>query len=162
MLRAVATRVDHDAAFAVPAFVVDVLRSHRVEQAKARLAFGAAYDAAEDLVFATKTGRPIPPHRISGAFDRLVATLDVPRVRLHDLRHSHASLLGRAGVTLKVVSERLGHSTVAITGDLYSHVFEAHDREAAGALDRLLGGATVASANDPAACESLVRGAASA
>ncbi len=148
--------------FAIPAFVVDVLRFHRVEQAKARLAIGAACDAAADLVFATRAGAPIPPYRVSGAFDRLVATLDVPRVRLHDLRHTHASLLGQAGVTLKLASERLGHSTVAITGDLYSHVFEPHDREAAGAFDRLLGGAGVASANDAAARESLVRGAASA
>jgi integrase len=67
---------------------------------------------------------------------------------LHGLRHTNASLLGRAGVSLKVASDRLGHATVPITGDLYSHVFAAHDREAAAALGTLLEGQTPTRANE--------------
>jgi integrase len=63
---------------------------------------------------------------------------DLPRIRLHDLRHTHATLLLAAGVPIKVVSERLGHTTIALTMDVYAHVLPAMDRDAAVAYGRLL------------------------
>lgn len=65
--------------------------------------------------------------------------LDFPRIRLHDLRHSSATLLMRAGVPLKVVSERLGHSTTTLTGNVYSHVLKGMDEAASEQLADLLG-----------------------
>ena len=65
----------------------------------------------------------VPENGFSKAFLKLRRDLDLPPVRLHDTRHFHATLLLEAGVHLKVVSERLGHSTIAITGDIYSYVF---------------------------------------
>lgn len=91
-----------------------------------------------DLVFTDHAGRPLSPQRITHRFRRLVRRLDVPTIRLHDLRHSHATLLLAAGVPIKVVSERLGHATIALTLDTYAHVLPAMDREAAERFGELL------------------------
>lgn len=74
-------------------------------------------------------------------FHPLVARAGLPRMRFHDLRHAHASLLLAAGVHPKVVQERLGHSQVSVTLDTYSHVAPSLQREAAERLDGLLAGA---------------------
>jgi integrase len=80
------------------------------------------------------------PWKPSHAFWRICARAGVPRVRLHDLRHTHATLLLKAGVNAKVVSERLGHQSIAITLDLYGHVLPAMGREAASVFANLVGG----------------------
>jgi integrase len=69
--------------------------------------------------------------RGSRRFDRRVARAGLPRIRLHDLRHTHATLALQAGVHPKVISERLGHATVAITLDIYSHAIPALQQDAA-------------------------------
>jgi integrase len=84
-----------------------------------------------DLVFTDATGDPLIPQRITHRFRRLVRRLPLPTIRLHDLRHTHATLLLQAGVPVKVVSERLGHATIATTLDTYAHVLPAMDRDAA-------------------------------
>lgn len=89
-------------------------------------------------VFTDTTGAPHLPMRITSTFRRLVRRLDVPVIRMHDLRHSHASLLLQSGVSIKVVSERLGHRTIALTMDTYTHVLPAMDRDAADRLGQLL------------------------
>ncbi len=78
-------------------------------------------------------GRPWHPDVVSRAFSRLVADVDVPRIRLHDLRHSHASHLLAAGTNAKVVSERLGHASVGFTLDTYAHVMAGQQADAAAA-----------------------------
>ena len=94
----------------------------------------------EDLVFA-EDGAPLSPQRTTHRFRRLVRRLrGVPAIRLHDVRHTHATLLLAAGVPIKVVSERLGHATIAMTLDVYAHVLPAMDREAAERFGALLGG----------------------
>ena len=110
---------------------VEVLREHRKRQREERLVVGAAWDTACDLVFRDELGGMVHPDRFSREFDRLVRGLDVPRIRLHDLRHTYATLALKAGVHPKVVSERLGHSTVGVTLDLYSHVVPSIARDAA-------------------------------
>lgn len=114
-----------------------MLREHRARQAERRLALGAAY-AEGDLVFAGITGTPMVAHNVSRAFKQLVTRAGVTPVRFHDLRHTAATLMLKAGVHPKVVSERLGHSTIAITLDTYSHVLPDMQRDAAEALDRVL------------------------
>lgn len=84
-----------------------------------------------DLVFPSSVGTPLEPRRVYGEFVALCERAGVRRVRFHDLRHTAASLALRAGVAAKVVSERLGHSSIGITLDLYSHVVSEVQREAA-------------------------------
>jgi integrase len=112
------------------------LREHRKRQREQRLAAGPAWHDTEDLVVRDPIGRPLQPDTLSRTFDRIVRTLDVPRIRLHDLRHTHATLALKAGVHPKVVSERLGHATVSVTLDLYSHVVPSIARDAADQIVR--------------------------
>jgi integrase len=90
------------------------------------------------LVFCTDDGAPIHPALFSYYFQRRVRLAGVRRIRLHDLRHTHATHALRAGVHPKVVSERLGHSTITITLDTYSHVLPSMQREAAEAVAALV------------------------
>lgn len=100
-------------------------------------------------VFTTVAGLRIHPHLLSQAFDRLQIKAGVPRIRLHDVRHTHATLLLKAGVPLKVVSERLGHSSPAFTMAVYQHVLPGMQRDAADTFARLIaGGAATPSASD--------------
>ena len=91
------------------------------------------------VVFTRPDGSPWRPEVITDRWRRLVRTLDLPRLTLHGLRHSHATALLAAGVPVKVVSERLGHATIAMTMDTYAHVLPAMDRDAAHAYGALLG-----------------------
>ena len=99
---------------------VDALREHRVRQLEERLAAGEAWANDLDLVFAREDGSPIHPQRFSEAFHQHVTDAKLPKLSLHGLRHTHATLALRAGVHPKVVSERLGHASVAFTLDVYT------------------------------------------
>ena len=107
---------------------VEALRGHKARQAAERLAAGAAW-VDNGLVFVTPNGEGLHPSRVTRIFPRLTAAADLPAIRLHDLRHTAASMALSAGVPLKVVSEQLGHSSVMLTADVYSHVSPAlaHD-----------------------------------
>jgi len=115
-----------------PRTVVE-LRSWRREQLEASMATGRR-DTNDGFVFARPDGRPIHPDFFSQSFARLVAMSELPRIRLHDLRHTHASILLQAGVPLKVVSERLGHSSPAFTMTVYQHVLPGMQADAAAAF----------------------------
>jgi integrase len=110
---------------------VAALRQHRARQLEERLALGAGY-ADEDLVVCLVDGRPLHPKTLSYYFERESKRLELPKIRLHDLRHTHATLALKAGVHPRVVQERLGHANVSITLDTYSHV--DLDMQAAAAL----------------------------
>ena len=118
---------------------VDALRAHRAGQLNERAALGTAYDD-HDLVFACPDGQPVHPDFFSQTFERTVTRLGLRRVRLHDLRHTYATLALRAGVDAKTVSARLGHSTVAFTLDVYTKTVPQLDREAADKIARLIFG----------------------
>lgn len=109
---------------------VELLRRHRKAQLEQRLQAGPAWQD-HDLVFPLRNGTWYHPDTITSAFGRAVKAAGVPKIRLHDLRHTHATLLLKAGVNPKVVSERLGHSSVAFTLDTYSHVMPGMQPEAA-------------------------------
>ena len=117
---------------------IRALRQQRQLQAAERLAAGPVWEADNDLVFRSVTGGPENPDVVSHRFKQLVAEAGLPRIRLHDLRHTNATLSLKAGVHPKVVSERLGHSTIAITLDLYSHVTPGISREAAATVESLM------------------------
>jgi integrase len=109
---------------------VTELRRWRKRQAEERLLLGAGY-RDHDLIFAKPTGEPLHPERVSREFVRRVERWDLPPLTLHGLRHTWATLALKAGVHPKVVQERLGHSTIAITLETYSHVTGSLHEEAA-------------------------------
>ena len=118
---------------------VDALRRHRADQAEHRLRRGEAWED-NDLVFPNSFGRPInASNLLSRCFYPLLKRAGLLRVRFHDLRHTAATLLLDEGVHPKIVSEMLGHSTISITLDLYSHVTPSMQEQAAQALDSLFG-----------------------
>lgn len=119
---------------------VDALKRHRVEQNTERLQLGPDWEDL-DLVFANEVGRPVEPQNLlRRSFHPLLTKAQLPTIRFHDLRHTAATLLLGQGMHPKIVSEMLGHSSVAITLDLYSHVTPTMQRQAAQAMDEVLGG----------------------
>jgi len=112
------------------AVTVEVLRAHRQRQRQERVLAGPIWQD-RGLVFTQEDGSAVHPDRYSRWFTTLVRKAGVPKIRLHDVRHTNATLALEAGVHPKVVSERLGHATVGITLDLYSHVSPAIDQAAA-------------------------------
>lgn len=89
-------------------------------------------------MFTTATGQPVHPHSISQTFDRIVRRAPVPVIRLHDLRHTHGSLLIASGINPKVVSERLGHAQFVFTVETYQHTFPGMQADAARTFEALL------------------------
>ncbi len=119
---------------ALPATAVEHLRRHRVRHLEARLAAGPAFDD-RDLVFPNQTGGPLHPNSLARRFKQLIERAGVPPIRFHDLRHTCATLMLANGEHPKVVQERLGHSDIKMTLDLYSHVAADMQRHAADRLD---------------------------
>jgi integrase len=117
--------------------LVAILKAHKATQAREKLAAGAAYVDAGYLV-ADELGRPYYPDSISTWFDQKVKELGLPRIRLHDTRHTAASLMLADGVQVKVVSEMLGHSSPTITLAIYAHVMPGMAHEAGAALSASL------------------------
>jgi len=111
---------------------VDVLRAHRRRQAEERLAFGAQWNGSYNLVFCKPDGTPEHPDMFSRRFKQNVKAAGLPALRgPHNLRHTWATLALKAGVHPKIVSDRLGHATIAVTIDTYSHVTPSMDADAA-------------------------------
>jgi integrase len=121
----------------LPSVTIEALRQHKARQARQRLQLGLGRDD-NGLVCARYDGEPRSPKSLTWQFKGLVAKLDIPRITFHGLRHSHATQLLRAGIHPKVAQERLGHSTIAMTMDLYSHVTESMQEDAAALVDAAL------------------------
>lgn len=117
--------------------VVQVLKQQRKLVLKEKMHFRHAY-ADLDLVNCTQLGKPISPSDLNKAWVRLRDKANVSKIKFHDLRHTHASLMLKSNVHPKVVSERLGHSSIQITLDLYSHLAENLQEEAAEKLETLM------------------------
>ncbi len=109
---------------------VQLLTKVKAKQAANKLAWGGAFEDS-GLVFARENGSAQRPDHVSDHFDRLVVKHGLSRIRLHDLRHTHATLMLSKGVSPKAVSERLGHSSISLTLDTYSHVLPALGEDAA-------------------------------
>jgi integrase len=114
-----------------------VLQEHRRRQLEHRLLVGPAY-TDQDLIFATATGGVLADSTVRTAFNRSLRAAGLKRIRIHDLRHTAATLMLKAGVNSKVVSERLGHSTVSFTLDNYAHALPDMQRDGAEALARMI------------------------
>jgi integrase len=116
---------------------VAALREHQSRQQQERANVGSAW-IDSGLVFARPDGSPIHPDLITDWFRRLARDAGLPPIRLHDVRHSYATAALAAGIPAKVVSERLGHATIAITLDTYSHVIPGMDAQAVNAVASLI------------------------
>jgi integrase len=112
------------------------LRAWRAAQLEERLAWGPGYRDT-GLVFTREDGSPLHPEWLSDAFAWRIKQAGLPPIRVHDLRHTHASLGLAAGVPIKVISERLGHSSSNFTADAYQHVTPALEEQAAATVARL-------------------------
>ena len=113
------------------------LAEHRAQQEERRRQLGAAWEGQE-LIFCTDRGRPLGWRDVDRDFKRRLAKAEVKAIRFHDLRHTNATLQLEAGIHPKVVQERLGHSDISVTLDIYSHVMPTLGREAAQRLDAML------------------------
>lgn len=129
---------------ALSSMMVAELKAHRTRQAEEQLKLGIRPDD-DAFVVAQIDGRPLKPVSLTHEWTRLLAKTSLPRIRFHDLRHTHASQMLAAGVHPKVASERLGHSTIGITLDLYSHVMPGMQADAAEQVDAALQAAISAS-----------------
>jgi integrase len=116
---------------------LDSLMAHRLQQDAERSEWGTAYED-HGLVFAQENGRPLDPSRVTKLFSQLTASAGLRHIGLHDLRHGSVSLMLAAGIKVEVVSKRLGHSSIGITMDTYSHLLEGVGRSAAEAAMRLV------------------------
>ncbi|KKL56151.1 hypothetical protein LCGC14_2248290 [marine sediment metagenome] len=119
---------------------VKQLQAHRQRQQIERDQWGPDY-CDKDLVVAKENGEPLHPQSLSQAFERLVRTAGLRKIRLHDLRHTHATIAVKAGVPVKVISERLGHESPAFTLKQYAHVLPGMQAEAAADIAEVVASA---------------------
>ncbi|MFB1100848.1 tyrosine-type recombinase/integrase [Terribacillus sp. JSM ZJ617] len=99
------------------------LRKHRVRQNEMKIYFGNQYKD-HNLVFCREDGQPIYPRTLTTIFNRMIKKANVPKIRIHDIRHTHATLFLESGGTMKELQQRLGHASMGTTSDVYAHVTE--------------------------------------
>jgi integrase len=137
-VRLKATKTNRSRSLSVDDHALAALERRR--RAQAHEAGVAGWDNQWDLVFTDETGAPLDPARVTHAFARVARAAPVPRIRLHDLRHLHATQMLAAGVPVPVVSQRLGHAKVTMTLNTYAHVLPAMDADAVALFARRMYG----------------------
>jgi integrase len=120
----------------LPPSLVELFKVYKADQELLRIQLGVSLNA-DDFVFIRPDGSPINPNAVTLAFKRIIKRAMLRSIRIHDLRHTHATLMLKAGVHPKVVSERLGHANIGITLDIYSHVLPGLQEAAAEKFDRI-------------------------
>lgn len=120
-------------AVSLPVSLLSLLLAYRADQEKKGAILGG-----DDFVFSGYDGAPLSPNAVTLAFRRIIKKAKLNHLRVHDLRHTHATLMLKAGVHPKVVSERLGHASVGITLDTYSHVLPGLQEVAVEKFDEVL------------------------
>jgi len=144
-LRFKAPKTDRLRAVTLPSFAVVELARLKRDQAEELLALGVR-QTGDTLLCARADGDPLQPRSLTHEFTRMIGRMrDIPRVRFHDLRHTHATQLLLAGVHPKIAQKRLGHSTISVTLDLYSHVTATMQEDAAANIDAAFRGAKMGS-----------------
>lgn len=124
----------------VDPLTVAVLKVWRKVQLGERLAWGEAY-RGEDLIFTWEDGRPVLPDYVTKAFVKSQAGIEVPRLKLHEARHTHATILLRAGIAVHIVAKRLGHRDAAVTLNVYADAIPDDDASAVDVFTRAVWGA---------------------
>ena len=121
----------------LPPSLAVLLRQHRASQETGRHSLGGSL-TEDDFVFSHTDGSPLNPNTVTHTFAKVAALAGMPYLRLHDLRHIHATILLKGGTHPRIVQERLGHSSIATTLDIYSHTVPGLQKAAAERLDTLL------------------------
>lgn len=121
----------------IPEFLIKELKRYKTRQDKNKLKYGNLYKDT-GAICTLENGNLINPKSFSRDFHKLLENNNLPLIRFHDLRHTHASLLVKLGVQPKIISNRLGHSNISITMDLYSHVYTESDKSVANMFEKLL------------------------
>jgi integrase len=114
--------------------VIEQLKAWRIKQAQEFLRIGTR-PAEDSFVVTREDGQPLQPNSLTHEWTRLLQGSTLPRARLHDMRHTHATQLLKEGIHPKIASERLGHSKVGVTLDLYSHVLPGMQEDAVAKVD---------------------------
>jgi integrase len=122
----------------LPSMTLEALRRHKGDQAAHRLRVGPEHYHDRGMVFAHDDGEFIRMESFTEMFRALIRRSDLPRVRFHDLRHTHVSQLIKAGESVKLISGRLGHANAAMTLNIYTHLFSGADQAAADKIDTML------------------------
>jgi len=120
----------------LPPSLVELFKVYRIDQELLRIQLSVSLNV-DDFVFIRPDGSPMNPSAVTLAFRRIIKKAGLKAIRIHDLRHTHATLMLKAGVNPKVVSERLGHANISITLDIYSHVLPGMQEAAAEKFDKL-------------------------
>jgi len=130
------TKSERPRTVSMTAEALEALEAHRTRQDGFRAQYGTDYRADLDLVFANPDGSPLKPDSVSASISLLCRRLKLPPgASLHTLRHTHATHMLVGGVPLQVVSERLGHSSVRVTAEVYAHSLRGQDDEAVRKLE---------------------------
>jgi integrase len=131
------TKTGRSRVVAVDAGTIDALRHQAKQQRDNETEWREAWQG-DGHIFTREDGAPWQPDRISKLFNQAVKASGLPRIRLHDLRHTHATLALQAGIHPKVVSERLGHANISMTLDTYSHAIPVLQESAAALIAALI------------------------
>ncbi|MGE7683885.1 tyrosine-type recombinase/integrase [Peribacillus simplex] len=122
----------------IPNKLVEELKIHRKLVVQEKLLHGQSYND-NDLVVCTKDGKPMIPRNFRKEFYNLTEKIDLPKIRFHDLRHTHATILIQQNVNVKLISERLGHADIETTLNTYSHVLPDMQKSVSDKLDKIIG-----------------------
>jgi integrase len=122
---------------ALPPSAISLLRQYHEQKSLERSMLGSTLTDS-DLVFSTPEGEPLRPNTVTRAWEVLAAKAGVKVIRFHDARHTHASIMLKQGIHPKIVQERLGHSSIQMTLDTYSHVAPGLQQAAAEGFDRMI------------------------
>lgn len=120
----------------IPPSIIKILKKHRAKQAEWQLAKGANWENTRNLVFTTKSGNHLRHNSIYKHFKRVVASIGVPNVRFHDLRHSCAILAVQSGCDVKSIQEQLGHYSSSFTLDVYVAMSETMREDTKGRMEK--------------------------
>ncbi|KYN77137.1 recombinase [Clostridium sporogenes] len=122
----------------VPEQLMSLLKEHKKKQKQLQLKSYGAFKNEFNLVFTKLNGNPMASDSLSSIFRDFINRNNLPNIRFHDLRHTNATLMLASGTSMKVASTRLGHSTIGITMDLYTHVLQGLEKEAAKNISDLI------------------------
>ncbi|MDR4926521.1 site-specific integrase [Peribacillus simplex] len=122
----------------IPNKLVDELKIYRKQVVQEKLIHGQSYHD-NDLLVCTRDGKPMIPRNFRKEFYNLVEKVGLPKIRFHDLRHTHATILIQQNVNVKLISERLGHSDIETTLNTYSHVLPDMQKSVSDKLDKIIG-----------------------
>ncbi|MBZ5753033.1 site-specific integrase [Metabacillus rhizolycopersici] len=122
----------------IPDKLVNELKIYRKQVVQEKLVHGQSYND-NDLVVCTRAGKPMIPRNFRKEFYNLIEKIDLPKIRFHDLRHTHATILIQQNVNVKLISERLGHADIETTLNTYSHVLPDMQKSVSDKLDKIIG-----------------------